>query len=237
MATFRSQGWASSTTATSGKSRSEPAISPRCGRAASMSRVASRRSNARPRCSSDSGSQAESGTRDLFLELLDAPEPGVDAAPADELVVAAALDHAPRVEHDDAARRARRSQPMRHQEDRAPGQRAAQVGEDLLLLHRLDRREGVVEQEDRRGTGERSRKGRPLTLPARERQAALADDRLEPVRKLLDLVGNAGDLGGRAELVGADALAAERDVVGDRAREEEAFLRHIRDLAPEDLER
>src|SRR5215470_2816679 len=133
IATFRSQGWASSTTATTGKSRSELAISPRCGRAASTSRAASRRSKARPRCSSDSGSQAESGTRDLFLQLLDAPQAGVDTAPAQKFLVAAALDHSPSVEHDDAARRARGAQPMRHEQDRATGQRAAEVCENLLF--------------------------------------------------------------------------------------------------------
>src|SRR5262249_28581020 len=117
MATFRSHGCASSTTATTGNSSSDPVTSPRCGRAASRSRAARRRSKARPSCSSASGSQAESGTSDLFFELLDAPETGVDAAPAQELVVAAALDDAPGLEDDDAAGGARGAKPVCHQEN------------------------------------------------------------------------------------------------------------------------
>src|SRR5262252_9802823 len=133
MAIFRSHGWASSTTATTGNSSSEPVMSPRCGRAASRSRAARRRSNARPSCSSASGSQAESGTRDLLFELLDAPETRVDAAPAQELVMASALDDAPGLEDDDAAGGACGAEPMRHQEHRPPCQGPAQVREDLLF--------------------------------------------------------------------------------------------------------
>src|SRR6185369_2745747 len=177
--TFRSHGWASSTTATSGKRSSDPPISPRCGRAASRSRTASRRSNARPSCSSASGSYAESGTRDLLFQLLDAPEARVDAGPAQELFVATALDHAAGLEDDDAAGRARGAEPVRHQEHRPPRERLAQVGQDLLLFHGVDGGEGVVEHEDRRSARERSRQGDALALAARQGQAALADDGLE----------------------------------------------------------
>src|SRR6267142_359463 len=236
IATFRSHGWASSTTATSGKRSSDPVMSPRCGRAASMSRPARRRSNARPSCSSASGSWTESGTRDFLLQLLDTPEARVDTAPAQELRVTAALDHAPAFEDDDAAGRARGAEPVGHQQHGAPGQRAAKVGEDLLFLHGVDGREGVVEDEDRRRAGQRPRQGHPLALAARQGQAALADDRIESGRELLDLVGDSGDARGPVELVAAHPGATERDVVGDGSREEEALLRHVRDPGAEGVE-
>src|SRR5262249_59637706 len=101
---------------------------------------------------------------DLFLELLDAPEPRIDAGPGQELVVAAALDHAPGLEDDDAAGCARGAQPVRHQEHRPAGQRLPQVDEDLFFLRRVDRREGVVEYQHRYLARQRARQGDALAL-------------------------------------------------------------------------
>src|SRR5439155_9455188 len=171
------------------------------------------------------------------LQLLDAPEASIDAAPAQKLLVSAALDHASGLEDDDATGRAGGAQPVRHQQHRSPGQRPTEIREDLLFLGRVDGGEGVVEHEDRRRAGQRAGQGYPLALAARQRQAALADDRVESRGELLDFVGDSGDRRGRLELVLSHSFAAEGDVVGDGPREEEALLRHVRDLGPEGVER
>ena len=60
---------------------------------------------------------------------------------------------------------------------------AAQAVEDLPLRVRVDAGEGVVEDEDARRGREHARQRDALLLPARERHAALADDRVEAVRE------------------------------------------------------
>src|SRR5262245_42469504 len=102
MAIFRRYGWASSAAEITGKSTKALEASRRCARAAAQSRAASRRSKARPSRSSNSGSGGRSGTRDLLLELLDAPEPCVDAARPEQLVVPPGL-HDPAFDQDDDA--------------------------------------------------------------------------------------------------------------------------------------
>src|SRR5437879_1760298 len=193
MATLSSHGWASSATAISGKRSIDPAMSPRCGRAACMRRTARRRSNARPSWSSASESYADSGTRDLLLELLDAPEAGVEPSPPQKLLVAARLDDASGVQHDDAIGRTGGAQPVSHEEDGASGHGPAQVVQDLFFLCRVDGGEGVVEDDNGRCAGERPRQGRTLALSTRERQAAFPDDRVEARGEPLNLIRDAGD--------------------------------------------
>ena len=64
-----------------------------------------------------------------------------------------------------------------------PHEHPAQRRVDLLLDPRVDRRGRVVEQQDL-GIGEqRPRERDPLALPAREREALLADDGVVAVRQ------------------------------------------------------
>ena len=73
--------------------------------------------------------------------------------------------------------------PVRDQDRGAVRHDPAQGGVDLLLDAAVDRRGGVVEQEDLRvgeqGAGERD----PLALAAREREPLLADDGVVAVRE------------------------------------------------------
>ena len=64
-----------------------------------------------------------------------------------------------------------------------PCHRLAQPALDLLLGARIDRRGRVVEDQHPRVRDQRPRDRNPLALPARERQPALADHRLVPLRQ------------------------------------------------------
>ena len=64
--------------------------------------------------------------------------------------------------------------------------RRAQPGADARLGRRVDRRGRVVEDQDARVDGERAGDRDPLPLPARERDAALADHRVVALRQALD---------------------------------------------------
>ena len=144
----------------------------------------------------------------------------------DELVVRSVLDDPAVVEHDDEVGAADRREPVGDDERRSPGEQPAQAALDPPLGADVDRRRRLVEDEDARVGEQRAREGDELALAEREPEAALADLRVVAVRELGD------------ELVGADGCRrplrspramrvrpAERDVVGDRAGEEEALLR------------
>src|SRR5206468_1861377 len=75
-------------------------------------------------------------------------------------------------------------QAVRDQDGRALAEEAAQLVEDRALGLGVDARERVVEDEHPRRCGEHARERDALLLPARERDAALADDRLEALGKL-----------------------------------------------------
>ena len=95
----------------------------------------------------------------------------------------------------------------------------------------------LVQDQDRRVLQEHPRDGEPLLLPAGELHAALADDRVQPVRQRVDhrlqprAPRRLPDLGlGRVEPPVGDVLA-------DRAGEEEDVLLHDADLPPQRGER
>src|SRR5207237_1635920 len=94
------------------------------------------------------------------------------------------LAHAALVEHADQVRLLHGGQAVRDQDGRALAEEAAQLVEDGALGLGVDARERVVEDEHPRRCGEHARERDALLLPARERDAALADDRLEALGKL-----------------------------------------------------
>src|SRR5262245_2204984 len=74
----------------------------------------------------------------LLLDLLDAPEPGVEAAGLEQLGVRALLHHPALVEDDDLIGLLGDAQPVRHDEGAAARDRSAERTEDLRLLARID---------------------------------------------------------------------------------------------------
>ncbi len=101
----------------------------------------------------------------------------------------------------------------------------------------VDRRRGVVEQQDRRVGEERARERDALPLTTRQRQALLTDDCLVAVRELHDEFVGFGGAGRGLDFGRGRVGAPERDVRGDRVGEEERVLEHHADAAAQRLQR
>ena len=87
--------------------------------------------------------------------------------------------------------------------------------------------------QDARSGGQRARQRDPLALPTRQRDAALADQRVVAVGQGGHVARQPGRLrralDARAAASTVAAGAAERDVLGDRRREQERLLRRVAD--------
>ena len=88
-----------------------------------------------------------------------------------------------------------------------PTMSPAQGGVDLLLDRGVDRRGGVVEEQDPRVGQQGPGQGDPLALAAREEQPPLADDRVVAVGQLHD---EAVGLGPRAAASTSSSVASGR---------------------------
>ena len=131
--------------------------------------------------------------------------------------------------------RKQRRAPVGREQDRGPGLEREQRLEDPLLGAGVDARERVVEQQHRPLERQRPRQRHALLLAARERDAALAEHGVEPLRELVEVGPEAGAAARPARQVRRRASVAvvesERDVLADRLREEERLLRHDAEAA------
>ncbi len=91
----------------------------------------------------------------------------------------------------------------------------------------IERRGGLVEQNDRRVLDQRAGNGDALALAAGKLQAVLADGRFVPEREAYDEIVRVRGLGSGDDLGFAGANAAEPDVFADAAAEE---LNHLPDI-------
>jgi hypothetical protein len=137
------------------------------------------------------------------------------------------------IEDDHLVRKRDRGQPVRDDERRAPLHRLAQAEPDARLGRRVDGGGRVVEDEDARVHDDRACDCDPLALPARERDAALAHDRLVAVRKVGDELVRLREPGGRFDLLVGRRRGTKGDVLAHRGREEERILRDDRHLRAE----
>ena len=151
-------------------------------------------------------------------------QPVVDALRGHQVVVAPALDHPAGVQHEDAVGVDHAGQPMRHDEDRAPAHEAPERVLDHRLVLRIDRRQRLVQQQDRRVPQQRAGDGDALALPAREADAALADHRRVALRQAGDEAVRVGRPRRRLDLGVARVRLAEADVLRRRAVEEIGVL-------------
>ena len=113
---------------------------------------------------------------------------------------------------------------VRDQQRGAPGHDLAQRGMDLRLDPRVDRRGGVVQEQDAGSVSSARASGDPLPLAAGQGQALLADHGVVAVRQAGDeLVGLSGP-GRGDDLLVRGAGPAVGDVGADRVGEQEAVL-------------
>src|SRR5580704_8170030 len=152
--------------------------------------------------------------------LLALPHVGVEAVARQKFSVAAALDDAAAVEHDDLVGMDDGREPVRDHNRGAAAAHLLQRALDLLLGAGVERAGRLVEQQDVRvledGAGDRH----PLLLAARELQPALAHGRLVALRQRHDEVVDARQPGSLLDLVAAGAGPAIGDVVVDRIVEQ-----------------
>ena len=143
----------------------------------------------------------------------------------------AGLDDAPLFHHGDQIRVLHGGQAMRDDDGGAALHHFVQGRLHMALRHRVERRRGFVENQDRRILQQRPRDGDPLPLPAREQHAVVADHRV-------DALGHGGDEGlgmgaphcVRNSLRLGAGQAAVGDVVGKGVVEQRDVLGHQRDL-------
>src|ERR1044071_3795916 len=166
-------------------------------------------------------------TGELLLDLLDAPETGVEAAGLEELGMRSLLHHTPFVEDDHPVRFLRHAETVGHHQRAPPGYLAPESAEDFRFLARVHRGEHVVEHEDGRLGHQRPREGHSLSLAAGQGQPALADHRFPALWEALDLGPEPGCLGRGAKTRLGRHLVAESHVVTDGAREEKRLLGHV----------
>ena len=112
-----------------------------------------------------------------------------------------------------------------------PSHHVRKRGLDAVLGGGVDARGGVVQDQDARlgqqGTGDRH----ALALPAAERQAALADERVETIGQLLEQLRQPGALRRGGDVLLARVGARVGDVVAERRREQEGVVRDHGHLA------
>ena len=163
-------------------------------------------------------------------------QPRIEPAGGGEALVGAFLDDAAFVHHQDAVAGQHGREPMRDHERGALRHQPLERGLHQRLALGIERGGRLVEQEQRRVAQDRARDRDALALAAGERDAALADRRLETLRQAVDEFGRQRKLGGALDLGVARVRPAEADVVGDRRGEDHRVLRHQRD-APAQRER
>jgi hypothetical protein len=155
----------------------------------------------------------------------------------DQLLVRAARSDPPAVEDDDLVRERDRRETVRDDQRRPALHHLAQAGANAGLRRCIDRGGGVVEDKDPRVDREGARDRDPLPLSARERDAALADHRLVPLRQSLDEFVRLREPRDALDLLVAHVGTTEGHVLAHGRGEEERVLRDDPDLAPQRGER
>ena len=149
----------------------------------------------------------------------------------------ALLGDASFVEDDDLVGVAQSGDAVGDEEGGASLHDLSEVTENRLLSVGVDRRKGVVENEDRRLADERPGQGGALFLAAGEGDAALADEGVEAALELLDVLAQLGLLRGEGDLFRSGIFDAVGDVGADRIGEQEGVLRDVADIGAQFLER
>ncbi len=143
------------------------------------------------------------------------------------------LDDAAVVEDDQVVHGRDRTQPVR---DDQRGPALHQLPQRLLhegLALGVQRAGRLVEEQDGRVAQDRPGQCDPLTLPAREFDAAFPDHRVEARREVVGEFRDVGRVGGGADLGVGGVRPGEPDVLTQGAVEHGRFLRDVGDQAPQ----
>jgi len=147
---------------------------------------------------------------------------GIAARHVAQALVRAPLDHRAPVEHDDLVAVADRAQAMGDDQARAPA--PPQVVVHPPFGGRVEGGGGLVEHQDRGVAGQGAGDGQALTLAAAEVAAILFDARVIATRPGHDVIVDRGVPGGRARPILGYRRIPERQVLTDRALEQDHVL-------------
>ena len=112
-------------------------------------------------------------------------------------------------------------------DDRGPARHEApQPGENLLFGLGVDGGKGVVEDQDVRIAQQRAGKGGAALLPARKRQAALADHGIVALAEVAHILVDLRDFHDLVKGLLAGAVRAEADIRAQRIGKQQRVLRH-----------
>ena len=129
------------------------------------------------------------------------------------------------LQHQDPVGADHAGQAVRQDQRRAAGHQPVERLLDHRLVLGIDRRQRLVEHQDRRIPQQRTGDGEALALPAGEPRAALADDGLIAVWQRVDEVMRVRGARGGDQLLVAGVGPAEPQIVLDRAVEQIGVLR------------
>ena len=127
------------------------------------------------------------------MHILNGGYSAVQAVAGHQLPVRSLLNEPAAVEDKDAVRLAERRNAVRDQEGDAIVPHIVQRAPDGGIRLRIDGAHGVVENQDGRFLHQRARNGHALLLPARQRDAALTDDRVVALLERFDDIVNGRD--------------------------------------------
>src|SRR5215831_15865460 len=186
------------------------------------------------------GGEAARGERVEEPARLPPPQARIGAARGQEFGMGAFLDNVAVIEHDETVEAGDSRQPMGDGDDRAPPHQPVELLLDRRLDLRIERRGGLVEDQDRRVFEDYPRERDALTLPARQFDAALADMRIKaaPLVEVFEALDEFDGLRLRssaADLPFARLRPAIADVVADRTMQQRGVLGNHRDLRAQPL--
>ena len=128
-------------------------------------------------------------------------ERGVEAVLTDEIVVAPSLGDPAVVQDENLIRFADGRNPVRHDDRRPLAHDATEACQDFFFRIRVHRGQRIVQDQDGRVGHQRAGECRALFLAARERDPALSHHGVVAAGKLLDVLVEARDGGGRPDRI------------------------------------
>ena len=154
----------------------------------------------------------------------------IQAAGLQQCLVVAALHDGSVLYHEDHVGPANRGEAVSDHDGRLALHQPVQSLEDQLFRGRVETRAGLVQNQDGAVADHGASDGDALALAAGEGHAPLANHGVVTLRHLLDELMRVGQLGGAENLGAAGFRLAVRDVVPDRAVEQQSLLQHEADL-------
>src|SRR6185295_17826349 len=126
---------------------------------------------------------------------------------------------------------------MRDDQTRAADHYSPKVAEDSFFGVRVYRRQRIVENQNSRASDQRARDRSSLLLPARQRDPAFADQRLEAPWELENIFRDSGFGGCLLDSIRRCVVDSKRDVPGYGLAKQKCLLRNVTDRAANDAKR